>query len=78
MLILKRWYTHAFDFHTLYIVQLYSFSIMIRIISTVDESEDEDIGNMEDLTSTKVPSTTGSNSYMWNQLFSFPTSSIFF
>ena len=36
------------------------FSIMIRIISTVDESEDEDIGNMEDLTSTNVPSTTGS------------------
>ena len=37
-------------------------------ISTVDESEDEDIGNMEDLTSTKVPSTTGSNSYMWKQV----------
>ena len=30
------------------------------LISTVDESEDEDIGNMEDLTSTNVSSTTGS------------------
>ena len=28
----------------------------------IDESEDEDIGNMEGLTSTKVPFTTGLNS----------------